>query len=77
MADRKRAFLVDYALLHMFYVQQKTQKKEAVRGGENNRKTKHVSRFFVSILKVDPFVKLMRQNGGPPSPHGLKRPAPG
>ena len=40
------------------------------------RKTERVSRFFVSILKVDPFVKLMRQNGGPHFPSQVKNGQP-
>ena len=40
------------------------------------RKTERVSRFFVSILNVDPFVKLMRQNGGPNFPSQVKNGQP-
>ena len=52
MADKKRAFLVDYAQLHMFHVQQKIQKKEAVRGGENNREAENQT--CESIFRVNP-----------------------
>ncbi|CAH3172930.1 unnamed protein product, partial [Porites lobata] len=60
MAAKKRAFLVDYAQIHNISRRSNRKSKrrkmyEAERIIER-RKTKHVSRFFMSILKVDPFV---------------------
>ena len=60
MAAKKRAFLVDYAQIHNISRRSNRKSKrrklyEAERIIEW-RKTKHVSRFFMSILKVDPFV---------------------
>ena len=61
MADKKRAFLVDYAQFHNISRRSSRKSKrgklyEVERIIEWWRKAKHVSRFFVSILKVDPFV---------------------
>ena len=60
MADKKSAFLVNYAQLHNISRRpsrkSKRRKLYEVERIIEWQKTKHVSRFFVSILKVDPFV---------------------
>ncbi|CAH3197101.1 unnamed protein product, partial [Porites evermanni] len=60
MAAKKRAFLVDYAQLHNISRRSSRKSKRRKLYEVDRiiewRKTKHVSRFFVSILKVDPFV---------------------
>ena len=54
MAAKKRAFLLDYAQIHKYFtsIQQKIQKKEAVRGRENNRVAENQT--CESIFHVDP-----------------------
>ena len=52
MADKTRAFLVDYAQLDNVSRLQKIQEKEAVRGGENNQAAENQT--CKSIFRVHP-----------------------